>query len=198
MYSVVPYVDVRGSYFLEAECFFRLAFVPGLSVHGGVIVIERVALFSIQKDISQLRFAGYLLWNILPQYLSAMVVSHFIVCGNGLTDRVRWDPRMRLALLWIIKTILLCSLKSMSSLKRTCGEAKGFVPVRAIVALNPWRCSLFEKVFPSHSSRDIGCGTSYSYISLMGNGDPSRRERKGSRRLVWEGRPCPCRQRYSC
>ena len=47
MYSVVPHVDVRGSYFLEAECFFRLAFVPGLSAPGSVVVIERVALFSI-------------------------------------------------------------------------------------------------------------------------------------------------------
>ena len=57
MYTVVPYVDVRGSYFLGAECYFRLAFVPGLSVHGGVVVVQRVALFSIQKGISQLLFA---------------------------------------------------------------------------------------------------------------------------------------------
>ena len=70
MYSVVPHVDVRGSYFLEAECFFRLAFVPGLSAPGSVVVIECVALFSIQKGISQLLFAAYLFWNILPQYFS--------------------------------------------------------------------------------------------------------------------------------
>ena len=141
--------------------------------HGSVVVVERVALFSIQKGIFQLLFAGYLLCDILPQCISlrelqqtrkerkskarlgrstmslsatvivepamrpasavigsyvgrlaAMVVSHFIVCGCSLTDRVRWDPRMRLALLWIVETILLCSLKSVSPLKRTCAEVK--------------------------------------------------------------------------
>ena len=70
MYSVVPHVDVWGSYLFEAECYFRLGFVPGLFVHGSVVVVERAVLFSIQKGISQLLFAAYLLWNILPQYFS--------------------------------------------------------------------------------------------------------------------------------
>jgi hypothetical protein len=50
--------------------YFRFSFAPGFSVHGSLtVVVERaVTLFSIQKDISQLFFAGYLLWNILSQY----------------------------------------------------------------------------------------------------------------------------------